>query len=77
MKKLFGIVLCAVLIFSAVLSAAPDNKNKIRYEKYQQDPVMKEIMDGAKALQKAKDKTTSHIKKCNQAKKKKDCLSNR
>ena len=72
MKKGFGIAMCAMLIFSVILSAAPDTKNKVRYEKYKQDPVMKEILDGAKALQKAKDKTTGHIKKCHQAKKKKD-----
>ena len=68
MKKVFGIAMCAMLIFSVILSAAPDTKNKVRYEKYKQDPVMKEILDGAKALQKAKDKTTGHIKKCHQAK---------
>ncbi len=72
MKKLFGIVCCAVLIVSSILGAAPDDKNKIRYEKSKEDLVMKEIRNQEKTLQEEKDKKTAHIKKCFADKKKKE-----
>ncbi len=58
------------IAFSLLISGPIYAKNKIKYEKYKSDPVLKEISKNRKAIAAAKEKITSGIIKKNKEQKK-------
>ena len=72
MKKIILLLVCFSLLNFAGLSAAGDSKNKAKYEKKYEDPLLKAMEEAREKKQQALDEETARIRKRQSEEKDKD-----
>ena len=71
MKSCLMTLLATCLFLGSALAATPVEKNRLIYQKRQEDPVLKEMEKADRDLQKQKDEKTAEIRERQKAEKEK------